>query len=506
MKKLNLSIGVALFVSLLGSGCYFHAKGSAETSASAKSSSTTSARSRQVSRTNRISKTRAPKERRVQAHASVHVTHMQTSTVKIGGTLRIYGDFSAVGNAAVHVYFPGVAKPVVAKTVNAKYIDCVAPSGSATGVIRIVISGHVVWTANITIKVGAPDKTIDPAPVVAQYNVSPTAVMPCEAVTVTGDFSNATAPSHARLKFNGTAFPTVSKKVTKSEAQFEVPKTANSGEIALRIRNRVVWKGELSVLGIQTRYRLTPTVGPVGTTAVLSGSFACDKRLDLKKKSLFKFRFTGVDAPVLAKTVTDKSISVVVPKGAVTGYVYLLFSGKEVWKGKFNVTDDDDGLLTPTGENGLVGNVWKIPADSKKLPDFSTLGEPLASIAVPKLDVAPRRFEQGFPGIDESKNLLEWFAIRFRGKIRVDKAGLVAFKFNSDDGAILYIDGKKVVDNDGVHAPKEQTGTAQLSAGLHDVVVEYFQGPRYQIALQLFWKPTANDGWSIVPSEKLFRP
>jgi hypothetical protein len=61
------------------------------------------------------------------------------------------------------------------------------------------------------------------------------------------------------------------------------------------------------------------------------------------------------------------------------------------------------------------------------------------------------------------------------------------------------------VDNDGVHPPKEKCELVYLEAGEYQVDVLYFQGPRYEIALQWSW---AKDGGekAIVPSEVLFRP
>ena len=92
---------------------------------------------------------------------------------------------------------------------------------------------------------------------------------------------------------------------------------------------------------------------------------------------------------------------------------------------------------------------------------------------------------------------------RFEGQIAVPRAGAWRFQLNSDDGAKLYIDGRLVIDNDGVHPPRKREGQIQLAAGRHDIVVEYFQGPRYEIALQLSW----HDGrrWRVVPASAFTR-
>ena len=66
------------------------------------------------------------------------------------------------------------------------------------------------------------------------------------------------------------------------------------------------------------------------------------------------------------------------------------------------------------------------------------------------------------------------FALRFRGLIHVPRSGQYTFFTNSDDGSMLYIDDKEVVNNDGSHAMREKSGRVELTAGAHSIVVNYF--------------------------------
>ncbi len=100
-----------------------------------------------------------------------------------------------------------------------------------------------------------------------------------------------------------------------------------------------------------------------------------------------------------------------------------------------------------------------------------------------ELDVSPRSFTEGFPGVTTRT---EWFAIFYRGTFRVRRGDYYTFRLVSDDGALLYIDGYLVVDNDGQHQPAFKEATVPLAAGLHRLKVSYYQGPRDRIALQLF--------------------
>ncbi len=68
------------------------------------------------------------------------------------------------------------------------------------------------------------------------------------------------------------------------------------------------------------------------------------------------------------------------------------------------------------------------------------------------------------------------FGVRFRAQWNVAQVGKYRFHLGSDDGSRLIIDGKTIVDNDGVHPHTEKSGEAILDAGWHDVLVDYIQG------------------------------
>lgn len=135
------------------------------------------------------------------------------------------------------------------------------------------------------------------------------------------------------------------------------------------------------------------------------------------------------------------------------------------------------------------GLAYVIPADTTKMPTFSGM-VPFAMVHTDSFNVASQPFATGFPGALDGQ--VENFAIRYTGKFSVPAEGNYTFKLVSDDGAVLYIDGTKVVDNDGVHTSKTTTGEARLKAGAHDLRLDYFQakGP---VALQLFLVTSGKD-------------
>lgn len=63
----------------------------------------------------------------------------------------------------------------------------------------------------------------------------------------------------------------------------------------------------------------------------------------------------------------------------------------------------------------------------------------------------------------------------YTGYIKIEKSGEYTFYTSSDDGSKLYINGKQLVDNDGLHAARERSGRVQLTSGYHEIEVRYFE-------------------------------
>jgi cytochrome c553 len=97
----------------------------------------------------------------------------------------------------------------------------------------------------------------------------------------------------------------------------------------------------------------------------------------------------------------------------------------------------------------------------EKLPDFSTI-KPKATGTVSGFDLGAARRDNDY-------------AIRFDAFLKIDREETYSFSLMSDDGSKLIIDGKTVIDNDGVHAPTTKHGQAKLGKGIHKVTVSFFQ-------------------------------
>jgi hypothetical protein len=68
------------------------------------------------------------------------------------------------------------------------------------------------------------------------------------------------------------------------------------------------------------------------------------------------------------------------------------------------------------------------------------------------------------------------YALDFTGFVTVPKAGRYTFFTASDDGSHLWIDGRMVVDNGGMHPLQERSSEVDLEPGEHRIRVLFYQG------------------------------
>ncbi|HEX5101235.1 MAG TPA: PA14 domain-containing protein [Polyangiaceae bacterium] len=122
--------------------------------------------------------------------------------------------------------------------------------------------------------------------------------------------------------------------------------------------------------------------------------------------------------------------------------------------------------------------------------------EAVARFRTNAIDVAPQDYTKGFPG---HRKRGDFFGIEYRGRFKVRAAGYYTFRLLSDDGALLYIDGEQVIDNDGLHRPRSKKMSLPLGQGEHELRLLYYQGVGYELALQLFVKGYKTE-------ERLFGP
>lgn len=94
------------------------------------------------------------------------------------------------------------------------------------------------------------------------------------------------------------------------------------------------------------------------------------------------------------------------------------------------------------------------------------------------------------------------FGYIFTGSILIPERGVWEFMTKSDDGSMLTIGDRKVVDNDGSHASVMATGRVALEAGLHPYTLLYFEDYEGQ-DLSWGWKAPGAEGFEAIPEANL---
>lgn len=91
--------------------------------------------------------------------------------------------------------------------------------------------------------------------------------------------------------------------------------------------------------------------------------------------------------------------------------------------------------------------------------------------------------------------------VRFSGFLHFEKTGIYGFQVLSNDGVILYLDGKILLNDPQQHSDRlSNIGTVEISeVGYYPIVVEYFQR-KGTAALKLFWQKPESNEMAIIPA------
>ena len=164
---------------------------------------------------------------------------------------------------------------------------------------------------------------------------------------------------------------------------------------------------------------------------------------------------------------------------------------------------------------GIVGSINYL-TDSmprySKVSDYQNFGARVdATLFLDQVYVPTRAFSLGFATQAgqlitnaDANSLYEYFSLHLESQAQLgasDPSGNYQFALLADDGAVLQIDDgsgfKKWVDDDGTHATQMRCSSEplNLSGGSRiPLKIDYYQGPRYHIALTLLWRPWPRAG------------
>jgi len=101
------------------------------------------------------------------------------------------------------------------------------------------------------------------------------------------------------------------------------------------------------------------------------------------------------------------------------------------------------------------------------------------------------------------------FSVRWTGKLQCDYNENYEFHTFSDDSVRLYIDGSLIINNWTGHLPANDYSTQTMTAGKHDITVEFRENTGDGI-IQVFWRTTVPEGnahyvpHQIIPETHLY--
>ncbi|MEY4774004.1 MAG: hypothetical protein RIT40_1039, partial [Planctomycetota bacterium] len=142
--------------------------------------------------------------------------------------------------------------------------------------------------------------------------------------------------------------------------------------------------------------------------------------------------------------------------------------------------------------SGLALRAYAIGEPMDQLLPLVAGQTPNVSRVIPTLDLEDA----------ELGGLEDVFLTEVEGWLVVPEAGEYTLRLISDDGSELSLDGKLLIDHDGLHGPQPKDARITLSQGEHSLRIRHFE-TYGGWALKLQWKRPGADSFEIVPSTAL---
>ncbi len=224
--------------------------------------------------------------------------------------------------------------------------------------------------------------------------------------------------------FNGKKLPAVNCSASIGE----------NGRLHISLTNIDPKSRQTASLEIK-RFKPTKGTGQILTADVMNAHNTFDKPNAVHPAQFTDFRIDG------------QAVAVNLPPMAV---VVLELEGKHELPPALEVKNPKPGVTCKYFEGK-----WE------QLPNFGIL-TPKRTEVLKQIDIP-------------EKNSGENFGTMYEGYIKLPGDGVYTFSSISDDGTDIAIDDNLVVDNDGRHAPQEQSGTMLLKEGFHRIKIDFFQ-------------------------------
>ncbi len=154
-------------------------------------------------------------------------------------------------------------------------------------------------------------------------------------------------------------------------------------------------------------------------------------------------------------------------------------------------------LVPPTESPGLNAEFFAFTRRLKRLPPLTGRAAAITRIDA-VIDYLPTKLPWAGTGAQFANN----FAVRETGFLEVSVPGRYKISLRSKDGARLWLDGKLLVNNGGIHPVRQRTKAVTLTAGVHALEVDSFAGTGVA-ALVLSWSGPGI-ARQVVPANHLF--
>lgn len=149
----------------------------------------------------------------------------------------------------------------------------------------------------------------------------------------------------------------------------------------------------------------------------------------------------------------------------------------------------DDAVLP-----GLAANLYVFEDFTVPFKEISANFPPILSGVVPAVHVLSEN-DMG----ERKQNIY----VEFKGYIQIEETDNYVFRIVSDDGGLVYINGRQVIDNGGNHGPMAKDAELYLEKGLHELEIDYHQGAAGGM-VTFQWVQHGEEEFSVVPNEVLF--
>ncbi|MBO9447531.1 PA14 domain-containing protein [Ruegeria sp. R14_0] len=129
-----------------------------------------------------------------------------------------------------------------------------------------------------------------------------------------------------------------------------------------------------------------------------------------------------------------------------------------------------------------------------KLDDIDWTAEPTHQEFVPEINYENSRDSFWDGGSKDT------FGAKLEGQVTVEEGGSYSFFAGADDGVAVFINGERVITNDGLHGFRTRSCEIDLEPGTYDIEVRYFENYG-RAGLKLEWEGPGTDGREILQAD-----